>query len=303
MGCCSTPTIPNPGQAAAAGIQTDVQNQPLMYLLNAAAELGNKITIDGKTYDFTGQGQAATAGKVSDQMAQTLLDLQKETSPDIIKQRLAELQAADPEGYAARQQLFDRIVQDAATHPGRPVSTELQTQLQDQLAKGAGFDDAKQEQQVRDSVRGGQVANNLFLGNAPTSAEGKAVVGAGEALQQQRQQNALNLLQSGASPEDVQYREFQQSLSNLGSFVNGQSPTAQFGQVSSAANGPVPIYGTPATNTNTFNPNAAQMGMNNALGIYGGLSGFMNNQSNPWLAGLSTGTTALGTLNRLGAFG
>lgn len=303
MGLEDTPQIPNAAAAARGGIQADIENQPLMYLINAAATLGQPITVNGQTYDFTGQGQAATAGAVSDQMAQTLLALQTETSPAIIQQRINELKAADPEGYAARQQLFDQIVADANNHPGRPVSDALQSQLQDQLAKGAGFDDAKQEQQVRDSVRGGQVSNNLYLGNAPTSAEGKAVVGAGEALQSQRQQNALNLLQSGASPEDVQYREFQQSLSNLGSFVNGQTPTAQFGQVASAANGPVPIYQTPATNTGTFNGGAAQSGMNNALGIYGGLSGFLNSQSNPWLAGLSTATTAAGTLNRLGTFG
>src|SRR5689334_7013996 len=112
MGLEDTPHIPNAGAAAAAGIQADIENQPLMYLINAAATLGNRVTIGGHTYDFTGQGQADTDGRVSDQMAQTLLDLQRETSPDIIRQRLAELQAADPEGYAARQQLFDRIMQD-----------------------------------------------------------------------------------------------------------------------------------------------------------------------------------------------
>jgi hypothetical protein len=303
MGLEDQPKIPNAAASARAGIQADVQNQPLMYLINAAAELGHSITLDGKTYDFSGQGQAATAGKVSDQMAQTLLDLQKETSPAIIRQRLAELQAADPQGYAARQQLFDRIMADANNHPDRPVSTELQQDLQNELAKGSGFDDAKQEQQVRDSARGGQVSSNIFLGNAPASEEAKTVVNAGEALQSQRQQNALNLLQSGASPEDVQYREFEQSLNNLGSFVNGQTPTAEFGQVSSAASGPASVYGTPATNTGTFSSGAAQNGMNNALGIYGGLSGFMNSQANPWLSAFSTAATTTGTLNRLGAFG
>jgi hypothetical protein len=303
VGLEDTPKIPDPAAAAAGGIQADLENQPLFYLINAAAALGNKITIDGKTYDFTGQGQADTAGKVSDQMAQTLLDLQKEKSPAIIQQRLDELKAADPEGYAARKQLFDRIMAGANSNPDHPVSTELQQALQNELAKGVGFDDAKQEQQVRDSVRGQQVAHGITRGNAATSQEAKTVVNTGESLRNQREQNALNLLQSGASPEDTAYREFQQALGNLGSFVNGQTPTARFGQVSSAQSGPVPIYQTPATNTGTFNPGAAQSGMNNALSIYSGLSGFMNQQANPWLAGLSTASTTAGTLSRLGTFG
>lgn len=289
------PDIPNPGKEAAQGIAADTELAPFQYLINSAATLGNKITINGKTYDFTGLGQADTAGKISDKMAQTLLDLQKEKSPEIIAQRLAELKAADPEGYAARQQLFDRIMADAQKSPLSPVSTDLQAQLQDELAKGVGFSDAKQEQQARESVRGRQVRSGIYLGAAPTSEEAKSVLSAGEQLRNERQQNALALLESGASPEDVAYRQFQQTLSNLGSFQRGETPQAQFKQVSSAGQGPVPLVGG-ATPTNTFDPNAAGQGISNAFDIYGIQQRYNQSQANPWMAGLSIGATGLGAI-------
>jgi len=299
MGLCSSPPTPqNPYQAAAGGIQADLENQGPAYLINAASTLGNKVTINGKTYDFTGLGQADTARKVSDQMAATLLALQKETSPAIIQQRLDELKAADPEGFAARQQLFDRIMADANAHPGRPVNTQLQQTLQDELSKGVGFDDAKQEQQVRDAARGGQVAHGIYLGSAPTSQEAKTVLGAGEQLRNTREQNALAMLQSGASPEDIAYREMQQAIGNLANFQSGTPPSANFGALSSASAGLPP--GTPgAPNTNTFNPGAAQQGLSFAQGINAGQMGWFNAQANPWLAGLSSAASGLGATRNI----
>src|SRR4051812_5221088 len=121
MGLCSTPEIPNPADAAMEGIAASDQLQPYQYLINAAATLGNRITLDGHTYDFSGLGNADTSRVVSDQMAQTLLALQRERSPEIIAQRIEELKAADPQGYAARKQLFDRIMADAQENPNRPI--------------------------------------------------------------------------------------------------------------------------------------------------------------------------------------
>ncbi len=300
MGCCSVPQPQSPGAAAAGGIRADLELQPQNYLLNALAQLGQSGTVGGRNYDFTGQGQVDTARVVSDQMAQTLLDLQRETSPTIIQQRLDELKAADPEGYAARQQLFDRIMADAQNHPGRPVNTALQTELQDQLSKGAGFDDAKQENQVRNAARGGQVASGIYLGSAPTSQEAKTVLNAGENLRNTRENNAMQLLQSGASPEDVAYREMQQAIGNLANFQQGTPPSAQFQQVGSAGMG-FP-QGTPGAQQIGFNPNAAQQGLQFGQGVYGGQLGYYNAQANPWLAGLSSVGSGLGALNNLGAF-
>lgn len=287
-----TPDIPNPGKAAAAGIAADTELQPFNYLINAASTLGKPITIDGKTYDFTGLGNADTAAKISDQMAQTLLDIQKSTAPEQIRQRIEELKTADPQGYAARKQLFDKIIEDANSHPGRPLASDLQQTVQDELAKGVGFNDAKQEEQVREGVRGQQYAQGITLGNAPTSQEAKTVVNAGESLRSQRENDALKLIQSGTAPEDVAYRQFQQSLGNLADFQSGQTPTAQFKQVSGAANvtppGQLPAIG--------FNPNAAGQGVNNALGASGAYAGYQASQANPWLAGVSTAGATAGSL-------
>ncbi len=286
MGFLSTPKLPNAAKSAAEGIRTDLEQQPFSYLIDAAAKLGNKITIGGKEYDFTGLGDAATSAAVSDKMAKTLLDLQREKSPQIIAQRLAELQAADPEGYAARKTLFDKILEYATNNPDRPISTELQTSLQDELAKGVGFDDAKQKEQVTEGVRGKQIKNGIILGNAPASEEAGAVLSAGESLRNQRQQDALAFLQSGQSPEDIAYRDFQQNLNNLGSFVNGQSPTQQFQQVGNAGQ---QFDLTGGVNTNTFNPNAAGQGINSAFSQFNTQQQYQNAQANPYLSGISIG--------------
>lgn len=293
-----TPSIPNPADAAVGGIQADASLQPFNYLINAASQLGVPITMNGQTYNFGGLGTADTAGTVSNQMAQTLLGLQQQDSPAMIQAQLAELQASDPQGYAARQDLYNQIVQAGQQNPISPVSPALQQQLQTQLGMGNAFSDPREEQQVLEGVRGQQVANGIYRGNAAGNQEAQAVVNAGQSLQQQRQQNALNLLESGASPQDVAYRQFQQSLGNLGSFVNGQAPSAQFGQVSAASSGPVQLYGN-APQTNTFNPNASAQGLNNALSIYGSQVNWNQSQANPWLAGLSTGASGLGALAQI----
>ncbi len=287
MGFLSTPKIPNAAKSAAAGIQTDLEQQPFSYLVNAAAKLGNKLTLpDGRTYDFSGLGDANTSAVVSDKLAQTLLDLQREKSPTIIAQRLNELQAADPEGYALRKTLFDKILEYATNNPDRPISNELQTSLQDELAKGAGFDDARQKEQVTEGVRGKQIKNGIILGNAASREEAGAVLDAGESLRNQRQQDALSFLKSGQSPEDQAYRQFQQNLNNLGSFVNGQSPTQQFQQVGNA-NQQFDLTG--GVNTNTFDPGAAGQGISSAFSQFNTQQQYQNAASNPYLSGLSIG--------------
>ena len=107
----------------------------------------------------------------------------------------------------------------------------------------------------------------------------------------------MNYLQSGVSPQDVQYRHIQQALSNLGAFQNGQTPEAQFGQLSAAGNGAAPFatpnYSTPAG----LNPGAAaQTGINFAN------TNYQTSQqlANPFLSGLTTGVNTFSALNNLG---
>lgn len=287
-------SIPDPNLAAADGMRADALNFPKNWLVNAAAEMGNKITVGNKTYDFTGLGNADQSNIISDQMAQTMLDIQKNYAPQFIQQKLDELKQSDPNGYAARKQLFDRIINDSKTNPNRPLAQDLQDQVQTML-QGAGKLDDNALQQVQQGVRGGQVAKGIYLGNAPASQEASAVVGASDNLRSQQQQQAEGYLASGISPQDVEYRRIQQSLANLGAAINGQTPEAQFTSVSGAGNGAAPFqtpnYSTPAS----LNPNAAEIGVGFANQNYQ----TSQQNANPWLAGLSTVTNAANTISNL----
>lgn len=292
----SSPKIPDANKAAVAGTIADAKNFPFQYAIDAAAQMGGKYTdpVTGQVYDFTGLGDADNAAIVSDQMAQTLLDIQKNYGADFVKQRLADLEQSDPKGFAARKELFARIMADAEKNPGRPMAQELQDTITQTLQRGGKLD-ARQTQQVQEKVRGKQVANGIILGNAPAGAEAGAMVEASDAMLAQRQQQGMDFLTSGVSPEDVAYRNIQQSLSNLGAFVNNQTPTAQFGQLSGAQAGAAPFTSTGTPNA-ALNPNASAQGISNAFTQY------QNNQSqaNPWLAAMSTGVNTFSALNNLG---
>lgn len=298
MGMCSKPQeIPDPATAAVAGIQADQQLAPFNYLVNSAAQMGTKYTdpTTGQVFDFTGLGQSDTAKVVSNQMAATLLAISKEKSPQIIAQRIEELKAADPKGYAARQQLFDKIMSEANQPSGAGLSRATTDLIQNELARGSGFADDKQKQEFQNTIRGKQARTGIILGNSKINEEAQGLTQAGEALQNDRQNAALKLLESGSTPEDIGYRRMQQSLGNLASFASGTTPEAQFGQVSAGQAGPV-VFGTQGQNTNTFNPNAAGQGVNSLLSNWTTTQGWKNSQSNPWLSGASTAITAAGAL-------
>ena len=290
--------VPDPNKAAVAGTIADTQNFPFQYAVDAAAQMGGQYTdpVTGRVIDFTGLGDADNAAVVSDQMAQALLDIQKNYGADYVKQRLANLKQADPTGYAARQQLFDRIMADAETHPGRPMAEALQTEINTTLQKGGQLD-SLQVQQVQEGVRGKQVAGGIILGNAPALEEATALLGASDQVKSQRQQSGLDFLQSGVSPEDVQYREIQQALANLGAFVNAQTPIAQFGQLSGAQAGAAPFTSTGNPNAQ-LNPNAGAQGISNAYQAWNN----SQQQANPWLSSLSTGVNTFTTLGNMGAW-
>lgn len=294
----NSPDVPDPNEAAVAGTIADAQNFPLQYAVDAVAKMGGKWTdpISGKVYDFTGLGDAENNAVVSDQMAQTLLDIQKNYGAAYVKQRLADLQQSDPKGYAARKELFARIMADAEKSPDRPMAADLQAAITDTLQKGGKLD-ARQLQQVQEGVRGKQVAHGIILGNAPASEEAGAVVKASEAMRDQRQQEGLSFQTSGVSPEDVAFRQIQQSLANLGAFVNNQTPTAQFGQLAGAQNGAAPTT-TTGTPSAALNPNAGAQGISNAFAQYNNQS----SQANPWLAAASAGVNAAAVFNNLGAW-
>ncbi len=282
------PSIPDPNDAAVAGSRADLRNYPFVQQINALAKLGGKQTINGKVYDFSGLGDADTAAAVSDQMAQAMLDIQKNNGADFVKQRLADLKQSDPIGYAARQQLFDKILADADQSPDRPLADDTQKQIMEllnengQLTGGPGGE----LEQVQQGVRGRQLHNGIYLGNAPASEEASTVVNASDAKRTANQQQALGFQLSGVSPEDVEYRRIQQSLSNLGAAINGQNPTAQFASLSGAGGGAAP-FTTTGSPYNPTNGGAALNGIQNANAIYSGNVNWANSQVNPFIAGLS----------------
>lgn len=297
----SPPGIPDPNKAAVQGAIANAENFPFEYIINQLAQLGGKATVKGQTYDFSGLGTADNAREMSDQMAKALLDVQKNFGADFVQQRLADLKRADPEGYAARQQLFDKIIADARANPDRPLADELQKQINDQLQNAGRLTAGPggELEQIQQAVRGKQLANNIYLGNAPASEEASAVERAGESKRTAVQGAASNYLAAGVSPEDVKYRRIQQSLANLGAAISGQTPEAQFGSLSGAGNGAAPFtpnYSNPAG----IDPNAALEGINNANSIYSGKVNWSQSQVNPWLAGLSTAMSGVNTAAGLG---
>jgi hypothetical protein len=290
MGLCGNDP-PDASKGYAAGIQADLEALPWKRMIESASATGDKVTIDipGKgpmTFDFSGLGQADYQSQYGDQMASQLLQLQKDFGPAYVEQRLHELERSDPEGAAMRQKLWDSVRSDVgeAATAHRPAADELQKLILDELNKGGKLDD-RTAMAVSQAVRGKQTATGNYLGNAATTEEAGALAGASEQQAAQRQQEALAFLTSGATPEDVAYRREQQALGNLGSFISGETPTAQFGQLSGAGNQIVPFYGGGALTG--VNPNAGANGINFANGLYSAQTNWANSQVNPWIAGLS----------------
>jgi len=292
------PDPPNYNQAAREGVYADLESYPLRYLVEAASRMGGRVNIEGQDYDFTGLGDADNAAVMSARMAQTLLDIQRDLGPEFIRQRLEELRQADPRGYEARRELFDRIMAQAEAQPDRPLAEDLQASIVNELTS-AGRLDRNMLNEIQQTVRGGQVARGNYLGPAATAAESGAVVRASDALRTNQQQQAVGFLGSGVTPEDVEYRRIQQSMANLGNFVSGTTPTAQFSSVAGAGNGAAPfVTGTP--NSQITNPGAGQQGVNQALAMYTGNVNWAQNQVNPWVAGTSAAASALSAGMNLG---
>ncbi|HTA30710.1 MAG TPA: hypothetical protein VK731_09490 [Candidatus Cybelea sp.] len=283
-----------------AGQVADVSNFPNEWAVNTAAQTGGTANVNGQQYNFAGLSNADAANQVSAQTAQALLDIQNNYGPAYIKQRLADLQKSDPQGYAAYQELFNQIQQDATANPNRPMAANLQNQVQSMLAN-SGQLGPEATREVQNQVRAGQAENGITLGNEPAAQESSALVGASDQLQQAQQQQAENYLGSGISPQDVQYRRIQQSLSNLGAFENGVTPEAQFGQLSGAESQAAPQNPVNYTTPAAMNPGAAAAsGLNFSTGLFGEQSQFASQQANPFLAGLTTATNTLSTANKLG---
>lgn len=297
MGLCgSAPAQPDYAAAEYAGAQAAANALPLQKQIEAAAQRGEKVTVNGKEYDFSGLGDAEYQSAYADAMAQAALEVQKQYGPEYIKQRMEELKAADPAGYAARQELYQKTMGglDKAP-PGMEDATALQESVLADLKKGGELH-PEVERRVREGVLGGQVSRGNWLGGAAQDQEASAVVDASDKVAADRQARALQYLQSGSTPDDITYRDSQQDMANLHAFLSGETPTAQFSSLSGAGNGAAPmVTGSPGVGIN-YTPGS---GSGFASNVAGTTNSYLGSQANPWMAGISTGISALGTYQSL----
>lgn len=286
---CS-PEIPTPQDPAISyinGMVEELKQFPLMRKVMAAAQTGEKVEVDGTTYDFTGKGDADYQRKFADQMGQALLDNQKKYGSDIIKQRLTELERSDPEGFKARKDLYSRIIGSIQSGaPDYEAAMQLEGEVLADLERGAQLG-PRRLKEVQEGVRGHQVARGGGYGTADTFQEAGVVEMAGRQQLNSAQQMALDFLRSGVSKEDKENRFNQQGMANLGAFLSGETPTAQFGQLSGAQNGAAPFFmGQPIPGVNM---NAGVQGMQNQFSAYLADANYASQQISPAFAGLGMG--------------
>ena len=287
------PKIPNPNAAAAAGLKQQIADYPFTDIISQLQQTGGDATLinpaTGKPqdYNFTGAGTAENQNQVSAQMAQVLLNIQQGYGAAFIQQRLQDLQQADPTGYAAYGQLFDQIQKDIQqTPPDMPLSQTTQSAIQGVLTNSQSLS-PEALAQVQNQARAGNVASGVYLGNAPAQTEANAVVNATDQQNQQAQDAAEKYLSSGVTPEDIQFRATQQNAADLGAFINGQTPTAQFGSLSGASGGAAPYPNTGYSQPTLNEGQAAQQGINESNSIYGIQNQISQGQVNPFSFGLN----------------
>jgi len=301
--------MPPSSSSAIAGLQTQSGLYPFQYLIDALSQTGGSGTItdpltgNPTPLDFTGLGTADIQNQTSAQMAQTLLNIQQTLGPDYVKLALDNLKQSDPTGYAAYNQVWEQIQQQAAAPaPGIGMSEQLQGNIQSLLG-GSQELSPSELSQVQQGARSNNVASGIYLGNAPAEAEGAAVVGATDKKQQDAQNAAGEFLAAGISPADLQYQQLQQDMANYGAFINGQSPTNQIGQLQGGRTQAAPYPNTGFSPSTLNLGQGGEMGINNAQSLSSINNIWNQNTMNPYLAGLNLFTQGVGVAGAAGAFG
>ena len=245
MSSPKAPEAPDYAKANREGIIADIETLPMRKQIEAAARLGQKVTVDipdvgQRTYDFTGysdadltKAQMAQDRETAFANAKTQLELQDLYGDDFIEKSRKQLQMSDPEGFAAREQLAKTLMTD--------------------FAKGGELsDDVRRE--VEQSTRAGQSARGNYLGQANVTAEAMQTAEASERLKQQR-------------------------LTNIAAFINGTTPTAQFSQVTGAQAGAAGWMPQQMVQGIGQNANAGAQAAQFATSVYGTKAQIYNTQS------------------------
>ena len=288
MGLCgSAPPPPDYAAASRDAVLADLNTAPFTQAIDRAAAVGTKITLDGKTYDFTGLGDSDYNLSMANKLADAMLEIRRKYGDAYLQTKLEELSLADPEGVGIRKELFGRILEQIDSPRDLSLANQTQQGVLDELNKGGRLDPGERRERENFS-RGRQVESGITRGNAAVADETSGLADASAAAKTRRQQAALQFLQSGASPEDLQYRETQQNMANVSNFLQGRTPTAEFQNLSGAQQGAVPFVA-PFQGSQVVNPNAGPQGAANAQQLYGIQNNLYQNQANPYLAGLSLG--------------
>ena len=197
---------------------------------------GNIVPSSQASQSFAGLGTADIEGQIMQELAQGQLTEAQKMDPQFIAEALAQEQQADPQSFAARQQMYNLIQQQINNPPQSPVSNEMEKQVEAKVNAGQNL--TPDEQSLLDTAiaqRGGTSAPTDFSQDLTTGFQG-------EQRGLANAQAGTNWLASGETPEDIQYRAEQQNLANLSNYVSGQTPQSQFKSLSGAQSGPDARY-------------------------------------------------------------
>lgn len=251
-----------------------------------------KINVGKRTADFEGYGDADVQGKLAGDLARTGLDLQKKYGTQFAAEAANQAALADPEGTKARQLLASEInrMEDERQTRQHPVSDALDAQILDELKRGRNTSPDMEAITARLRDRRGDVGADVDLADNLTRGS------AGERRLTSLLQKGTSYLGSGATPEDTAFREKQQSLANMSSFLAGRTPQSQFASLSGGQQGATPGFNPPSL------PGVDPNLMSNAqqAGVQSYTAGVRNaaTQVSPWFVGLSAltkGAAAAGT--------
>lgn len=261
-----------------------------------------KIPGQMRTADFTGFGQADVQGRVARQYANVMQDLADKYGVQFAEEARKQLEESDPQGFAAREKMNELIQKQINEHPDRPVADLLQRQVSDQVNAGANLDPMESEV-LASAVRDAQAARGQS-GTSDSDFANPITTGlSGNQRQLAALQKGEGWLTSGATPEDVAYRREEQNLTNLGAFINGQTPEAQFRNLSGAQQGAAPFMPGQPLAQMPDQAGTAGSAANFALGNWQTRMRQLAGTANPWMAGLSSLISGAGALNSAGAFG
>lgn len=243
-----------------------------------------RMVSENKAYaDFTGFGEADVQGKIAEDYADLMIELGDKYGQQFVEEARKQLELSDPEGMAAREKMGQMIEQQAEETPERPVADLMEQQVGEQLEAGNRLDAMSRD--VLDASLQDALRARGQTGSIDQFAQPMETGLAGDARRQAGIQKALGWLSSGATPEDVQFRRDQQNLANMGAYIGGRTPQAEFANLSGAQQGATPMRG--GAPLPTMNQNAGQSSQQAALNDWQTQMGYEANQANPWMAGLS----------------